>query len=84
MIKLEAYISEVEYDKLLQRLLPSSGGVTGAVAQGILAAMPQAEKDKYAAELLNSRAHEVCEKLEAQARREGIGLKIASLHAEVK
>ena len=62
----------------------SSGGVSGAVAQGILAAMPQTAKDKYAAELLNSRAHEVCKKLEAQARREGIGLKIASLHAEVK
>ena len=94
MIKLEAYLSDLEYETLLKALAPAlqkqggtlqklfGSGMGASVTQGIVAAMPQAAKERYTAELLNSHAAEVQQKLEELARDAGISVRVASIHAE--
>lgn len=100
MIKLEVYISELDYENLVEQLLPLVGermkdsgnplggllssGMPVSMVQGIVAGMPKAKKDKLAVDLLNSHEGEVREKLEGWAKKAGVDIELVSIHAEVK
>ena len=100
MIKLELYVEELDYESLVETLMPLVGekmkgsgnpignllsaGMPISMVQGVIGSLPKAKKDKMAADFINSRADDVCRKLENTAKKHGIDLELASIHAEVK
>ncbi|MCD7844052.1 MAG: hypothetical protein LUG17_05465 [Clostridiales bacterium] len=99
MIKLELEISEVDYETLLN-LLPQMGeqllqsgnpvgmllsnGMSTGMAKRVLSTLSQEQKDRLAADLINSNSRKLIDKTEELARQNGVGLKIASVEATAR
>ena len=79
MVKIEIELSDIDYEALAEQYLPLvadklnagggaaallAGGVSGGMAKRMLSAMPQASKDRLAAELINSNRDKLIEVFE--------------------
>ena len=100
MIKVELTVDELDYGSLVEQFLPElaeklrasgnpvgmllSNGMPSAMANGIVAGLPQAAKDKLAADLINGNAAQLRQKAEQAAAEKGIRLRVESVRAEAK
>lgn len=97
MLKLEIEISELDYLALIQTALPLmqehlrnsgnplgmllSNGMPASMAQRLLANVPQEQIDALVADMINGNSSKMTSKLEQEASKNGVAIKIASLRA---
>lgn len=100
MVKLELEFSELDYDMLLEKLLPLMGdqlrnsgnplgmllsnGMPTGMAKKILSTVPQNQKDALLCDLINSNSTKMKQKVEKKAVERGIRVNINRIHAERK
>ncbi|MCQ2443450.1 MAG: hypothetical protein MJ077_10155 [Oscillospiraceae bacterium] len=100
MIKLELELTEVDYNSLMEQLLPYMGdhlrnngnplgmllsnGMSSSMAKRVLATVPQSQKDALVCDLINSNSVKMAQKAEDSAAKHGIAVKISSIHASSK
>ena len=92
MVKLEIELSDIDYDQMLNTLLPKvqeklgdnsplSSLLGGGLAGSLFSLAGNATKDKMAAEVINMNADKLSEKMEEMAVKNGIPGKVKSLRA---
>lgn len=98
MLKLELELSTLDYESLLERILPLAGdklsneplgavlgsGASSAMAKAALRMMPQEKKDHMAAELINRNADKICTAIESAAAKNGVSCRIHTVRAETE
>lgn len=100
MMKLELEISDVDYNALLEKLLPYMGdhlrnsgnplgmllsnGMSSGMAKRVLATVPQSQKDALVCDLINGNSGKLIQKAESAAAQQGVRLKVSKIHASSK
>lgn len=100
MLKLELELTDLNYDTMLEQLLPrltdqlrSSGnpvgmllsnGMNAGMAKKIIAGLSQEQKDKLLADMLNANSAKLIAKAESYAAQNGIQGKVVSVRAIAK
>lgn len=98
MLKLELELSNLDYESLLEVILPLAGdklnnealgamlgsGASSAMAKAALRMMPQEKKDRMTAELINRNADKICTAIESAAAKNGVFCRIRTVSAEVE
>lgn len=98
MLKLELELSNLDYESLLEVILPLAGdklnnealgamlgsGASSAMAKAALRMMPQEKKDRMTAELINRNADKICTAIESAAAKNGVSCRIRTVSAEVE
>lgn len=100
MIKLELELTDLNYDALLEQLLPRlseslrnsgnpmglllSNGMGAGMAKKVLASLSQEQKDKLVVDLLNANSGKFAVKAEEFAARNGMQAKVSSFKASAK
>lgn len=100
MLKLELEISELDYESLLDTLLPLIGdqlrnsgnplgmllsnGMSSGMAKKILSTLPREQVDGLVADVINGNSRKLIDKVEEAASQNHIGVKVAAIHATAK
>lgn len=98
MIKLELELRELDYEALIERVLPLVGdrldghalghllgsGPAAAMARAALVRMPQEKKDRMAASLVNENADRIAAALEDTAGKNGVRCRVRHVRAETE
>lgn len=100
MIKLEMEISDLDYELLLEKLMPYMGehlrksgnplgmllsnGMSSGMAKRVLSSVPQSQKDALICDLINSNSAKMAQKVEQTAAQQGVDVRIPRIHASTK
>ena len=98
MLKLELELSAIDYEALIEKVLPLVGdklenqsvgrllgsGASSTMARAALSVMPQEKKNRMAAGLVNDNADRIAAAMENLAAKNGVSCRIRRVHAEAE
>ncbi len=87
MVELTIQLDEIDYDALLERLLPElrrSGKPAAALAAGMLQKLPDTAKDQVAVELINANREALSSFVEQGAAQYGVPGRVVSVEARAR
>ncbi len=98
MLKLELELSAIDYEALIEKVLPLVGdklenqsvgkllgsGASAAMAKAALSMMSQEKKNRMAAGLLNDNADKIAAAIESVAAKNGINCRVRGMHAKAE
>ncbi len=98
MLKLELELSAIDYEALIEKLLPLVGdrlenqsvgrllgsGASSAMARAALGMMSQEKKNRMAASLLNDNADKIAAAIESAAAKNGVSCRVRGVRAETE
>jgi hypothetical protein len=100
MLKIELEIRELDYENLLENLLPLmeeqlrasgnplgmllSNGMSAGMAKKIISGLPQSQVDQLVADVINSNSKKLIDKAEDAAREKNINIKVGAVRASAK
>ena len=98
MLKLELELSAIDYEALIDKVLPLVGdklenqsvgrllgsGASSAVARAALSVMPQEKKNRMVAGLVNDHADRIAAAIERAAAANGVSCRVRGVHAETE
>jgi sRNA-binding regulator protein Hfq len=100
MLKIELEIRELDYENLLENLLPLmeeqlrasgnplgmllSNGMSAGMAKKIISGLPQSQVDQLVADVINGNSKKLIDKAEDAAREKNINIKVGAVRASAK